>query len=71
MNNYNFLRGNYQMDRDSGLNMFDDINNFFPNLNIQGTSTNTMGNINLYSPEEAYVKGNLFGDLYSQYKNYR
>ena len=27
--------------------------------------------LNLYSPDEAYLKGNLFRSLYSPYKNYQ
>ena len=73
MYNYNYLNGNYKMDRNNGMDkMFDDISNFFPNFNNQNDQNSNMNaNLNLYSPEEAYRKGNLFSDLYSQYKNYK
>lgn len=37
-------------------------NNFYPNMNQ---------NTNLYNPKEGFEKGNIFENLYSQYKNYQ
>ena len=39
---------------------------FYRNKGMMNSNTN-----NLFSPNEAYIKGNLFRNLYSQYKNYR
>ena len=39
--------------------------NFFQNLEMTGNN-----NPNLFSPKEGFEKGNLFSNLYSQYKNY-
>ncbi len=71
MNNYNFLRGNYQMDRNDSIDIFDDMNNFFPNMNMQMPNQGMMETQKLYTPEEAFTKGNLFANLYEQYKNYK
>ena len=40
---------------------------------FRSTTLNNMMNNqpNLYTPEEGYNKGNLFTDLYSEYKNYK
>ena len=38
--------------------------------NISSANMNNT-NMNLYTPEEAYDKGNLFANLYQQYKNYK
>ena len=56
-------------------NMFDEIdyftnilsNNNNNNDEVQNNNTNS----NLYSPYEGYLRGNLFKNLYNQYKNYR
>lgn len=34
-------------------------------------SDNMNRQVSLYSPEEGYIKGNLFPELYSQYKDYK
>ena len=31
---------------------------------------NNMNNQNLFNPQEGFIKGNMFSNLYSQYKNY-
>ena len=48
-------------------------NDYMENDYIRNTTPNNMMNnqTNLYTPEEGYNKGNLFADLYSEYKNYR
>ena len=32
---------------------------------------NTMNNVDLFSPKEGFEKGNMFSNLYSEYKNYK
>ena len=32
---------------------------------------NNMNNQNLFNPKEGFIKGNMFSDLYSEYKNYK
>ena len=59
MNNYNF--DNYNMYR----NMSND--NYFPYMN---NNMNNINNVNLFNPTEGFEKGNLFSNLYSEYKNY-
>ena len=39
------------------------------NYNLNDQSGNRA--VSLYSPEEGYMKGNLFPELYDQYKNYQ
>ena len=45
-------------------NFFDTFNNTFLTQNIDN-------NNNLFGPYEGYAKGNLFKNLYSEYKNYQ
>lgn len=45
-------------------NYFYPFNNYF-NLNEENT------NLNLYGPYEGYLKGNLFKNLYEEYKKYK
>lgn len=53
------------------------LNNLImPNNNVQMESQNNMNNIittnqNLVDAYEGYIRGNLFNNLYNQYKNYR
>lgn len=44
-----------------------------PNYNMNNQNSNNFANLNssLYGPYEGYVKGNLFRNLYDQYKNYQ
>lgn len=32
---------------------------------------NNMNNQNLFNPKEGFIKGNMFSNLYSEYKNYK
>lgn len=51
--------------------MFEEINYFTKstgNMNNQQNSYNTQ--LNLYNPYQGYVRGNLFKNLYQEYKNY-
>lgn len=48
------------------------INNLFMQPNNQNnTMNNNMNNQNLAEPYEGFIRGNLFNNLYQQYKNYR
>ncbi len=80
MNNYDYLLGNHtrafsmndfnmlsQADLSPNLNQM--IN---PNMNMPNQNMNTANQgIQLYTPDEAYNKGNLFSNLYNQYKDYK
>lgn len=57
MNNYNYF--NYDWYRN--------MNNNYSNINTNNNYTN----LNLFSPNEGFEKGNLFYNLYNQYKNYK
>ena len=50
-------------------NMLNEID-YFTNMSNNDNNMNNQ-NINLYNPYEGYIKGNLFKNLYNQYKNYR
>lgn len=49
-------------------NMFLQSNN---NMNNQNSNTNTGTNKDLAGPYEGYIRGNMYNNLYQQYKNYR
>ncbi len=74
MNNYDYLLNQYNR-----ANSFDDFNvlaqnDLLPKMNVgMNPSDMNMGNdgIHLSTPQEAYDKGNLFSNLYQQYKNYK
>lgn len=53
-------------------NMFDDIDYFtnFKGNNNDLNNNNNNNNLDLYSPYEGFIKGNLFKNLYQGYKNY-
>ena len=55
MNNYQYQNYYWVQNR----------NNFDPYLN------NNMDNTKLYNPKEGFERGNLFQNLYSEYKNYQ
>lgn len=57
MYNYDFLKNDWF--RDTGMNM---NNNLY---------RNNMMNSSLFNPTDAYNNGNLFSNLYNQYKNYK
>ena len=48
-------------------------NNYIGSDYLRNTTPNNMMNNqpNIYSPSEGFDKGNMFSDLYSQYKNYQ
>ena len=49
----------------NNYNYFNDFYREYPQIGNKDYNTN------LYSPTEGYLKGNLFSNLYSEYKNYR
>ena len=66
MNNFNYyntLNKNFFREEN-----FNNENNFGLNNNM--INTNIANNI-LYGPYEGFIKGNLFKNLYQQYKNYQ
>ena len=78
MNNYDYLLNNYN--RAFSMNDFNMLtqadllphqNMEMPNSTTSSTNMNNMNMMRLYTPEEAYDKGNLFANLYQQYQNYR
>lgn len=79
MNNYDYL-GNDLMDM-MPTNMMPLPNTAFTNTNMNANNNNNMNPNNnvfgvqagsaLYTPQEAFRRGNLFGDLYQGYKNYQ
>ena len=59
---------------DSGMNSSDMNNGTNTNMNTGMNATNNMSNMNtpsLTSPGEGFMRGNLFNNLYDQYKNYQ
>jgi hypothetical protein len=63
MYNYNFLNDEWHKSL---------RNNLYNGKNIISNSNNmNMGNPLLVTPTEGYNRGNMFADLYDQYKNYR
>lgn len=75
MNNFN-EQGNGFLDM-MPANMMTLPNNMFqnntlnPNQMNSNMQTGIQGNTQLSTPQEGFMRGNLFGDLYQQYKNYR
>ena len=45
--------------------------NYFNYDWYRNSQMNNPSNMNLYAPKEGYEKGNLFSNLYNQYKNYK
>ena len=58
MNNYNYY--NWYRNLNNNSNMFN-------SQNINGNYEN----LNILNPKEGFERGNIFSDLYSQYKNYK
>ena len=52
----------------NNYNYFDNFNDTFLNPNNKAYFPDTS---NLFGPYEGYLRGNLFKNLYSEYKNYR
>ena len=67
MNNYNYLNYNRYMGNDLYRATQPINNGVNSNYNMNSNNYNT----NLYSPEEGYLNGNMFSNLYSEYKNYK
>ena len=65
----NFSYENTQLNNDRNIYQ---NNLFYQNDQNEIVELNrNIGNMNLYSPKEGYMKGNLFADLDNQYKNYK
>lgn len=47
------------------------VNNLFLQRNNQNNTINNMQDKNLAQPYEGYIRGNLYNNLYNQYKNYQ
>ena len=62
-NYYNALNRNFFRE-----DLYNAENNFSLNNNVN--NSNSLNNI-LYGPYEGFIKGNLFKNLYQQYKNYQ
>ena len=52
------------------MNNFNYLNELYNNLYRDYPNRTVSTSINLYSPTEGYMKGNLFSNIYSEYKNY-
>lgn len=67
MNNMNFDGFSYP-----DMNL---INNLFfqdkNQINMDNSISNNIDKNNLYQPYDGYIRGNIYKDLYSQYKNYQ
>lgn len=44
---------------------------WYQNMIGNSMRNSSMNNNSLFTPDEGYINGNLFSNLYSQYKNYR
>ena len=59
-----------------GNNLYQDMD-FFNEMLVQNNMNNDLNNFNvnndtnIYGSYEGYIKGNMFKNLYDQYKNYR
>ena len=51
------------------LKEYNNMNNLFNSSNMNNMINNT--NMNLADPKEAFLRGNLFNNLYDPYKNYK
>ncbi len=52
------------------MNNYNYLNELYNNLYRDYPNRTVSTSINLYSPTEGYMKGNLFSNIYSEYKNY-
>ena len=52
------------------MNNYSYLNELYNNLYRDYPNRTVSTSINLYSPTEGYMKGNLFSNIYSEYKNY-
>lgn len=69
-NNYNYYPNNYdRMDYDEFINNLNFPQNMMQNQ-IQNNQAQQSNNT-LYGPYEGYIKGNLFKNLYEEYKDYQ
>jgi len=72
-NNYNYSNQQDLMNYDILMNAFGlgniSTNNVGMNVNITNNNSGSSGQ--LYGPYEGYMKGNMFKNLYQQYKDYQ
>ena len=47
------------------------MNNDLSEINYFNNISNNNNNLNLFGPYEGYLKGNIFKNLYDEYKNYK
>lgn len=52
------------------MNNYNYLNELYNNLYRDYPNRTVSTSINLYSPTEGYMKGNLFSNIYNEYKNY-
>lgn len=78
MYNYNFVKDEWYKDINNNLHRDNKNTGVFKNnTNVNSFGKNSNPNLSnnmmpsLFSPTEGYDKGNLFADLYSQYRNYK
>ena len=53
------------MEENMDFNMYNEID-YFNNFSEESNNS-----LDLFSPYEGYIKGNLFKNLYQEYKNYK
>lgn len=68
-NNYYFnqMRNSYGQNR----NMASDVSSYYFDNIMNNTGNMTNNNMTLFDPNTGYSRGNLFSNLYSEYKNYK
>ena len=56
----------------NNYNYFNEFNETFPNQNFSNFNITQQNNNNmLFGPYEGFIKGNMFKNIYEQYKNYQ
>ena len=53
------------------MNNYNGYYDWYQNYNFYGSMRNNLLQESLFSPKEGFEKGNMFSNLYSQYKNYQ
>lgn len=47
------------------------MNNYYYQYDWRHNPMNNMNKVNLFNPKEGFEKGNMFENIYSEYKNYK
>lgn len=47
------------------------MNNYYYQYDWRNNPMNNMNKVNLFNPKEGFEKGNMFENIYSEYKNYK